>query len=57
MFHPVGVVNDNPKPRTQYMLGAGGRVVRAIALDPAMDNSLIMVPTESELKVILYDQV
>lgn len=57
MFHPVSVVNGNLKSRTQYMLGAGGRVVRATTHDPAVDNRLIMVPLESELKAMLYDQV
>ena len=37
------------------MLTAAGRVVR-VEHDPSADNR-IMVPTEHELKAILYDQV
>lgn len=37
------------------MLAAGGRVVR-VDHDPSVDNRL-MVPSEHELKTILYDQV
>ncbi|CAN0385958.1 unnamed protein product [Ectocarpus sp. 12 AP-2014] len=42
------------KPRTRYFLTTGGRVVR-VYHDPDAGNRLI-VPTEDELKTILYDQ-
>lgn len=48
--------NQTHKPRTHFMLTAGGRVVR-VDHDPSVDNRLLMVPTEHELKTILYDQV
>lgn len=54
MFHPVGASNGR-RHRTQYMLAPGGRVVRA-EHDPSVGDKF-MVPTESELKTILYDQV
>lgn len=43
------------RSRAQFMLTAGGRVVR-IRHDPSAGNKL-MVPTEHELKTILYEQV
>lgn len=58
MFHPVGVRHGKPanKPRTQYMLGAGGRLLKVAAYDAGADSRL-MVPTEGELKKMLYEQV
>ncbi|CAM9891651.1 unnamed protein product, partial [Laminaria digitata] len=38
------------------MLAAGGRVVRSHHHPGASNNSRLMVPTEKELKTILYDQ-
>lgn len=54
MFNPLNCGHGR-KRRTHYMLAPGGRVVRADH-DPRTTNRL-MVPTESELKAMLYDQV
>ncbi len=43
------------KPRTQFLLTAAGRVVRVD--HDASASKRLMIPTEHELKAILYDQV
>lgn len=55
MLKSYDVGHQHHKPRTKYFLTAGGRVVR-VDHDPDAGNRL-MVPTEDELKTILYDQV
>lgn len=44
-----------PHARTQLMLSAGGRVV-GVEHEPGHADG-IMLPTENELKTLLYDQV
>lgn len=50
-----GTRSQTYRPRAKFMLAAGGRVVR-VDHDSSVDNRL-MVPTERELKTILYNQV
>ncbi|CAM9172323.1 unnamed protein product, partial [Ectocarpus sp. 8 AP-2014] len=54
MLKSFDVNHQDHKPRTKYFLTTGGRVVR-VDHDPDAGNRLI-VPTEDELKTILYDQ-
>ncbi|CAM9154690.1 unnamed protein product, partial [Ectocarpus sp. 13 AM-2016] len=54
MVKSSDVNHQDHKPRTKYFLTTGGRVVR-VNHDPDAGNRLI-VPTEDELKTILYDQ-
>ncbi|CAM9185082.1 unnamed protein product [Ectocarpus fasciculatus] len=54
MLKSFDVNHQDHKPRTKYFLTAGGRVVR-VDHDPDARNRLI-VPTQDELKTILYDQ-
>ena len=53
---PYNATNQAHKSRPQLMLTAGGRVVR-IRHDPSAGGNKLMVPTEHELKTILYEQV
>lgn len=56
MFKPLNDGgNHDQEIRTRFMLTSGGRVVR-FGGDPSAGRDL-MVPTEHELKMILYDQV
>ncbi|CBJ26034.1 hypothetical protein Esi_0018_0118 [Ectocarpus siliculosus] len=54
MLKSFDVNHQDHKPRTKYFLTVGGRVVR-VNHDPDAGNRQI-VPTEDELKTILYDQ-
>ncbi|CAM9464215.1 unnamed protein product, partial [Ectocarpus sp. 4 AP-2014] len=54
MLKSFGVNHQDHKPRTKYFLTTGRRVVR-VDHDPDAGNRLI-VPTEDELKTILYNQ-
>lgn len=58
MFRPLRTDQNHNKARAYFMLAAGGRVVRSHHyLDASNNNNRLMVPTEKELKTILYDQV
>lgn len=52
MFQPLET--QHGRARIQYMVAPGGRVVR---VDHIHNAGKLMIPTEREVKTILYDQV
>lgn len=54
MFHPIGIRRDH-KPLTRYMLKPGGHVIKVD--DSSHGGGNIMIPTDEEIKTILYNQV